>query len=71
MCIVDDGQGMQSQAEFGQGLNNLKTRATALGGSLSVGENSTGGVELVVKVPQDPRPQDAVHELYDREQQQD
>ena len=47
--IVDDGRGLDEQAESrGQGLRNIRTRATAIGGALRLLSRPGGGTSLEI-----------------------
>jgi two-component system sensor histidine kinase UhpB len=50
--VVDDGVGLPAEAEKkGFGLRGLQERAQRLGGTLSYGQNPTGGTELALIIP--------------------
>jgi signal transduction histidine kinase len=47
--IVDDGRGLNDQAETrGQGLRNMRVRASAIGGSFRLSSAPEGGTSLEV-----------------------
>jgi signal transduction histidine kinase len=50
ISVVDDGVGMPPQVAR-SGLHNLEQRATALGGTCSVTDESGGGTRLTWRVP--------------------
>jgi signal transduction histidine kinase len=54
LAIRDNGQGFaeaQVEQRLGHGLMNMRDRAQALGGSLSIGPVETGGIEVRVTLP--------------------
>jgi signal transduction histidine kinase len=55
LCIVDDGCGMQQQPkqseQSGFGLNNMRERAEAIGGSWKIDTNPGSGTRVSVKIP--------------------
>lgn len=45
--VADDGDGINSEAIHGNGLNNLQARARRLGGTCNVTTNQGGGTTVV------------------------
>lgn len=56
LVVRDDGVGIASPgASGGSGLESMRRRAAALGGTLSVRPRPAGGTEIVLEVPARPR----------------
>ena len=54
LSIIDDGVGLQPDAQLGRGHNglaNMRARASAMGGRLVVEGESGGGTRIIVSVP--------------------
>ena len=54
LSIIDDGVGLQPDAQLGRGHNglaNMRARASAMGGRLIVEGESGGGTRIIVSVP--------------------
>jgi signal transduction histidine kinase len=49
--VVDDGSGIDDIHPEGNGLRNLRSRATDLGGECVIGRSASGGTSLVWRVP--------------------
>lgn len=49
--VEDDGKGLDEGAPHGLGLNNMRARAEALGGTLSLRSRREGGLTVEVEVP--------------------
>jgi signal transduction histidine kinase len=50
LTVLDDGRGISDPGP-GNGLPNMRGRATELGGSCDIGPGSDGGTRLVWRVP--------------------
>jgi two-component system sensor histidine kinase UhpB len=53
--VVDDGSGMNGSAEGG-GLRGMRERAVMVGAALAIKPARTGGLEVRLEVPAEPRP---------------
>jgi signal transduction histidine kinase len=67
ITITDDGTGFDPAVDHGpghRGLHNMRTRAEAMGGMLSIDSGPTDGTRVIVQVPlgQDARSQGAAHD---------
>jgi signal transduction histidine kinase len=51
LVVVDDGHGMGDTWAIGRGLNNMRSRAERLGGSLDLGTSREGGTRLTWRIP--------------------
>src|SRR5262249_48750263 len=52
LTVTDDGRGFDPAApRDGQGLENIKRRATGLGGTLQLRSDQSAGTEIVLRVP--------------------
>jgi signal transduction histidine kinase len=49
--IVDDGVGVPAQVALGHGLENMRQRAEALGGSCTLESPGGGGTSVTWRVP--------------------
>jgi len=49
LCVADDGRGGADAS--GSGLQGVRDRVEALGGSLTVDERRAGGTELIARLP--------------------
>lgn len=63
LVIRDNGGGLAPVSEPGRlhfGLQGMRERAERIGGTLAIGEASTGGVEITVNVPRSPKKETSV-----------
>jgi signal transduction histidine kinase len=49
--VVDDGVGMPASPKPGIGLSSMRERAAELGGGCEIGNVSSGGVRIFVRLP--------------------
>jgi PAS domain S-box-containing protein len=49
--VIDDGVGIDPEATPGFGLSNLRKRAAALGGTMTIGPIADGGTDLIWQIP--------------------
>ena len=61
--IVNDGAPAEAGTDRGNGLTNLATRTTALGGSLFAQRSADGTYRLHAEVPADPSPETPTNDL--------
>jgi two-component system, NarL family, sensor histidine kinase DevS len=58
LSLADNGRGFapeQVEQRVGHGLVNMRDRASALGGQLSLGPAESGGTEVRITIPKSPR----------------
>ncbi|WP_179379603.1 sensor histidine kinase [Jannaschia marina] len=51
LSVADDGRGIAADAPRGNGLDNLKHRAEALGGAFALEPRAEGGTRLAIELP--------------------
>jgi len=53
--VTDDGTAVEQNGAGGHGINGMRERATAVGGTLAAGCGADGGFEVIATLPIDPR----------------
>lgn len=51
LTYTDDGKGISQKSNTGIGLKNIESRVLLLNGVLQIGEQHTGGIKVIVKIP--------------------
>jgi signal transduction histidine kinase len=51
VCVRDDGQGMSDAMRTGVGIDSMRRRAAALGGSVAIGPVDPSGTQVLAMLP--------------------